>query len=140
MRKKLNAYLEINHSFAQKVLVDWLFSKFRNLVLTKPKWRKGNGKREAYRFATQSLSVWFMDDGSKSHSSVYINTQQFSTNEQIYLIDLLKSQFNIDSTLNKDKEYFRIRIRTGSIQKFIKSVERFVLPELKYKLPFVMTL
>ena len=139
MRIKKNAHLEINHSFAQKALVDWIFSKFSSLVTTKPKWRKGNGNREAYRFATQklsiltpfynlfyregkkvisddlklsplSLAVWFMDDGSKSRSSIYLNTQQFTKDEQLKLIDLLRNQFDIDSTLNKDKIYYRIRI------------------------------
>ena len=57
MRKKKNAHLEINHCYAQKALVDWIFNKFKDLVITEPKWRKGNGKREAYRFATQSLPV-----------------------------------------------------------------------------------
>jgi hypothetical protein len=168
MRKKKNAHLEINHCFAQKALVDWIYSKFKSLVITEPKWRKGNGKREAYRFATQSLpiltpyydqffpnrkkvipndlmldpltlAVWFMDDGCKSRSSIYLNTQQFSKKEQIFLINLLKIQFGIDSTLNKDKTYHRIRIRTGSVRKFIELVERFVLEEFKYKFPSVMT-
>ena len=49
MRKKVNAYLEINHAYSQKVLVDWLYEKFQNLVSTLPKWRKGNENREAYR-------------------------------------------------------------------------------------------
>lgn len=58
MRKKKNAYLEINHCFFQKNLVDWFYSKFSDYVLTKPKWRKTNGKREAYRFSkTLSLIV-----------------------------------------------------------------------------------
>ncbi len=169
MRKKKHAHLEINHCYAQKVLVDWMFSKFKNLVITEPKWRKSNGNREAYRFATRSLpiltpfydqffpekkkvipkdlklnplslAVWFMDDGSKSRSSIYLNTQQFTKNEQCQLINILKRDFNIDSTLNKDKVYFRIRIRTGSIQKFINLVQQFVLEEFKYKLPSVMTL
>ena len=169
MRKKKNAHLEINHCFAQRSLVDWIFSKFSNLVTTPPKWRKGNGKREAYRFATQklpiltpfynlfykdskkviptnlklnslSLAVWFMDDGSKSYSSVYLNTQQFNLDEQIRLIDILKNQFGVDSTLNKDKIYYRIRIRTQSVQRFIQLVEPFVLKEFRYKFPSVMTL
>ena len=169
MRKKKNAHLEINHCFAQKALVDWIFSKFDGLVTTPPKWRKGNGNREAYRFATQklpiltsfynlfyrdgrkvipddlkldslSLAVWFMDDGSKSRSSIYLNTQQFSKIEQFKLIDFLKNQFGIDATLNKDKIYYRIRIRTRSVKRFIKLVKEFVLEEFKYKFPSVMTL
>ena len=168
MRKKTNAYLEINHCYQQKTLVDWIFSKFRNLVITKPKWRKGNGKREAYRFATRSLpvltpfydkffykgrkvipnklnlnslslAVWFMDDGSKSRSSIYLNTQQFTKIEQLRLIDFLKKKFGFESSLNKDKKYFRIRIRTKSVKKFISLIEPFVLKEFKYKFPSVMT-
>ena len=169
MRIKKNAHLEINHAFSQKVLVDWIFSKFSTLVSTPPKWRKGNGKREAYRFATQklpiltpfynqfyrdgkkvipndlkldplSLAVWFMDDGSKTYSSVYLNSQQFNLDEQIRLIDILNNQFSIEATLNKDKIYYRIRIRSQSIKRFIKLVEPFVLKEFRYKIPSVMTL
>ena len=164
MRKKKNALLEINHCLAQKSLVDWKFSKFKELVRTLPKSRKGNGKRIAYRFVTRSLpeltpfydkffaskkkripidldltplalAIWFMDDGSKTYSSVYLNTQQFSKDEQLNLIYALKKQFGIDSTLNKDKTYFRIRIKTRSIVEFINLVEPFVLEEFKYKLP-----
>ena len=168
MRKKKNAHLEINHSYTQKVLVDWIFSKFKDLVITEPKWRKGNGKREAYRFATRSLpiltpfydqffpkgkkvipdhlklnpvtlAVWFMDDGSKSRSSIYLNTQQFTKDEQTKLIDLLKNQFGIESSFNKDKIYYRIRIRTRSVKRFIELVKEFVLEEFKYKFPSVAT-
>lgn len=168
MRKKKNAHLEVNHCYAQKALVDWIFSKFRDFVITEPKWRKGNGKREAYRFATRSLpiftpfydqfflnkkkiipsdlrlnplilAVWFMDDGCRSRSSIYLNTQQFSKDEQLRLIQILKDQFGIESTLNKDKIYYRIRIRTESIKRFIELVKEFVLEEFKYKFPSVMT-
>ena len=169
MRKKKDAHLEINHCYAQKVLVDWIFGIFQSMVRTPPKWRKGNGKREAYRFTTRklpvltpyydwfyknkkkvvpfdlkisplSLAVWFMDDGSKSYSSIYLNTQQFSLDEQLLLIGILKKQFNIEATLNKDKTYFRIRLRSGSAGRFIQLVKPFVLKEFRYKFPSVMTL
>lgn len=168
MRKKKNALLEINHCYEQKALVDWLFSVFKSFAKTNPKWRKSNGRREAYRFVTQSLpvftpfydqffslgkkiiptsleldalalAVWFMDDGNKSRSSIYLNTQQFSKEEQLHLIDLLRTQFGIESTLNKDKIYLRIRIRTRSVKRFINLVEPFVLKEFRYKFPSVMT-
>lgn len=164
MRKKINAYLEINHAYKQKVLVDWIYSKFSNLVITPPKWRKGNGDREAYRFFTRSLpaltpyynrffirgkkvipndlklnalslAVWFMDDGSKSRSSIYLNTQQFSVEEQERLIIILGDQFRLESTLNKDKIYFRIRVRSESSKKMVKIIEKYVLPDFRYKLP-----
>ena len=166
MRKKINAYLEINHAYSQKTLVDWIYSKFKNLVITPPKWRKGNGNREAYRFFTRSLpvftpfynqffinrkkiipdnlklnalslAIWFMDDGSKSRSAIYLNTQQFSVDEQNKLVFLLKDQFGIKSTLNKDKIYFRIRVRSDSSKIMVKIIEKYILPEFRYKLPLL---
>jgi len=100
---RTNALLEINHSFQYKEYVDWKYYHFQEYVKTPPKFRHGNGNRIAYRFTTQSLpvftkyyqqfyadkkviasnfkitnlllSVWFMDDGSKSRNSFYLNTQ-----------------------------------------------------------------
>ena len=112
---KLNALFEVNHAIRQKSYVDWKYEKLINFVLSKPKMRLGNGKRIAYRFTTRSLpvftklfhqfykdnkkiipddllldpivlAVWFMDDGSKSRSSVYLNTQQFSIEDQNRLL------------------------------------------------------
>lgn len=168
MRKKRNALLEINHCYAQKSLVDWKLHIFAGLVRTLPKKRNGNGNRVAYRFVTRSLpvltpfydwfffnkkkkiprdlrlnplslAVWFMDDGCKNRTSVYLNTQQFTSDEQMYLIFLLKEQFGIESRLNRDKIYFRIRILSQSAKKFVSLVNPHLLDEFKYKLPSVMT-
>lgn len=168
MRKKRNAYLEINHSLGQKVLVDWVFSKLKGLVLTPPKARKGNGKRMAYRFTTRSLqvltpfydyffrngrkvippslkldplslAVWFMDDGCKSRSSIYLNTQRFDLGDQTRLMRSLYQQFGIESTLNRDKIYYRIRIRISSVRLFVSLIEPFVIKEFRYKFPSVIT-
>ena len=54
-----------------------------------------------------------MDDGSKSGGSLYLNTQQFSLEDQIKLQKLLLNKFEIHSNLNKDKKYKRIRIVTA---------------------------
>lgn len=166
MRKKTNAYLEINHAYSQKTLVDWIYNQFKELVITPPKWRRGNGKREAYRFFTRSLpeltsyydkffingkkiipnnlklnalslAIWFMDDGSKSRSAIYLNSQQFSVDEQKKLIFILKNQFGLNSTLNKDKIYFRIRVRSESSKKMVEIIEKYILPDFRYKLPLL---
>ncbi len=158
-----NALLEINHSFDYKDYVDWKYENLKNLVLTPPKWRKGNGKRIAYRFTTRSLpeitqfyeifygngkklipkkidldplaiAVWFMDDGSKTYNALYLNTQQFNLGSQQRLIEKLRSYWGIDATLNKDKIYHRIRIRTDSTPRFKEIVRPFVLPIFNYKL------
>lgn len=164
MRIKTNALLEINHSIEQKELVDWLYASLKQFVGTEPKVRKGNGKRIAYRFTTRSLpiftnlyhqfflqgkkklpiqislsplvlAVWFMDDGSKSRTSIYLNTQQFSLEEQELLRKMLYEQWGIETTLNKDKIYLRIRIRVSSIEKFVVLIKPHLLPQFYYKLP-----
>jgi hypothetical protein len=93
--------------------------KLQAFVSSPPRLPAGNGTRIAYRFTTRSLSeftptyrlfyrvgkkivpdvaisplalaVWFMDDGSRSRTSVYLNAQQFAVREQLRLIDLLGS-------------------------------------------------
>jgi hypothetical protein len=164
MRIKTNALCEINHCYKQKELVDWIYFKFKKFVGTKPKIHLGNGKRIAYRFTTRSLPIfnefyksfyvsgkkvipkslilnpltmamWFMDDGSKSRSSIYLNTQQFSQEEQEFLQKSLIDQWGIETTLNKDKIYTRIRIRVSSVQKFVSLIKPHILKSFYYKLP-----
>ena len=157
-----NAFLEINHSYSEKHYVDWKYNHLKSLVKSGPKLRKGNGKRLAYRFFTRQnpeltrfleefyknktkivpnclklnplvLAVWFMDDGHKSYKTYYLNSQQFDIESQKLLIRLLK-ELNIESALNKDKQYFRIRIKQLSVERFKKLIEKFIIPEMTHKL------
>ena len=159
---RTNAILEINHSIKQKDYVDWLFQQLKNLIITPPKLRRGNGKRIAYRFFTRqhpelseiynefyvngrklvpkdlkldpiSLAVWFMDDGSKSYRTFYLNTQRFDQESQNHLIEKLRIM-GIKSSLNKDKIYFRIRISGSDSKKFCDTIKPYIIESMKYKL------
>ena len=160
---RTNALLEVNHSFRYQEYVDWKWYHFKEYIKTPPKSRHGNGNRIAYRFTTQSLpffteyyfkyylngkkiissdivltnlilSVWFMDDGSKSRKTFYLNTQQFSLENQEILINALYRDLRIKSSLNRDKQYVRIRIKTESAHQFKKLVESYLLPCFRYKI------
>ena len=162
VKGRKNAFLEINHAFREKCYVDWKYNHLKDIVKSGPKARKGNGQRIAYRFYTRQLSdltillqefydnkkkiipswlkltplvlaVWFMDDGHKSYKTYYLNSQQFSIESQQLLVRLL-TRIEIEATLNKDKEYFRIRIKQSSAQRFRALIEEFIIPEMKYKL------
>jgi hypothetical protein len=164
MRCKTNALLEINHSIKQREYVEWKYSQLRDLVRTKPHKRFGNAGRIAYRFTTRSLpqltdvykefysngkkiipdnlkiqslslAVWFMDDGCKSYQALYLNTQKFKVNEQERLSAMLKEQFDIATTLNKDKQYYRLRIAVSSVKRFKDIVKPYLLPMFCYKTP-----
>ena len=160
---KKNALLEINHSFVQKEYVDWKYTMLKALCKSAPKARKSNGTRMAYRFTTRQhpemtklyttfygegkksipkylnldpimLAVWFMDDGSRCRASdVYFNTQQFAHSDQEKLRAMLAS-LRIESSLNKDKEYSRIRIKKSSIPYFFQTISPYIVPSMTYKI------
>jgi LAGLIDADG DNA endonuclease family len=162
MKGRKNAFLEINHSFKQKEYVDWKYSVLENLTKSKPKMRLGKANRVAYRFYTKqlpelteimnkfyagnkkiipkirldpiTLAVWYMDDGSRCRQSdVYLNTQQFDVDDQNKLLRLLKS-VGLEATLNKDKEYYRIRFLKSSIPRLYKLIGEYIIPSMKYKI------
>ncbi len=165
MRCKTNALLEINHSARQRAYVDWKYRQLADLVATPPKQRRGNAGRIAYRFVTRSLpaltpyyrlfyaggrksvpeselspltlAVWFMDDGCKSRTAVYLNTQQFGRESQETLLRLLREQWDIEGALNRDKQYHRIRLTVDGTKRLATLVDPYLLPELRYKLPQV---
>jgi LAGLIDADG DNA endonuclease family len=165
MRCKTNALLEINHSAKQRAYVEWKYRQLADLVATPPKERQGNAGRIACRFVTRSLpaltpyyrlfyangrksvpdvelapltlAVWFMDDGCKSRTAVYLNTQQFDSMSQQRLLRLLREQWSIEGALNRDKQYHRIRLTVDGTQRLAHLIEPFMLAELKYKLPQV---
>jgi hypothetical protein len=163
MRCKANALLEINHCLEQQAYVDWKYQHLADLVRTPPKARIGNGSRLAYRFTTLSLpeltpyyrawyrggkkvvadmelsslslAVWFMDDGCKSQRALYLNTQQFSVEDQMRLVRMLREQWAIDSALNRDRHYYRLRISVSSVARFREVVAAHMLEQFAYKFP-----
>lgn len=158
-----NAFLEINHALSQREYVMWKYDVLEGIRAGAPKVRKGNGTRQAIRFNTRQseeltdlhrlfyqngvklipsdlkldpviLAVWFMDDGSRCRESdVYLNTQQFDTTSQSILIKAL-CELGLEATLNKDKEYQRIRFLKKSIPRFFEIIEPHIIPSMTYKI------
>ena len=161
--KRNHALLEINHSFAQKEYVDWKYKILKNISGSPPKMRKSNGTRIAYRFYSKqlseltalhqlfyrktkkvipanltldptSLAVWFMDDGSRCKTNdIYLNTQQFSIQDQKKLVRALQ-KLNLKATLNKDKQYYRLRFLKSSLAILRKILDKEIIPSMRYKI------
>lgn len=162
MPGRRDAFLEVNHSYSAKEYVEWKFEALQWLCISKPQTRRGNGNRIAYRFFTKqhpelsilyerfyrngnkivpedlildpiSLSVWFMDDGSRCRDSdVYFNTQQFSLEDQRRLLEKLNA-VGLEGRLNKDKHYYRIRLLKSSVPRLREMIEYTIIPQMKYK-------
>ena len=77
-----------------------------------------------------------MDDGSKcGNSNFYLNTQQFTKNDQEFLIKKL-SIFGLKARLNKDKIYYRIRFLSSSVSYLKEILKENLIPSMKYKLGY----
>ena len=76
-----------------------------------------------------------MDDGSKEGNQLRINSQSFSENDNIKLIELLRAKLGINSTLNRDKKWFRLRIKKESMSTLVEMIRPYIIPSMLYKLP-----
>jgi hypothetical protein len=157
------AFLEIQHSVKAKEYCEWKYEILKDICKSSPKIRKVDEKREVIRFQTRehpeieeiyqnfykagkkvipknftldplALAVWFMDDGSKSKGSIYLNCQQFDWKSQRRLLHALRLM-GIRARMNKDKKYYRIRILKESTEKFIETIKPYLHPSMSYKLP-----
>jgi len=83
------------------------------------------------------LAVWFMDDGSiksKHHRALILNTQCYKDADLKRLQDVLLYKFGIKTNLRKQKEGKQIYILSETVEKFVKIIRPFILPEMEYKL------
>ena len=164
LRKHRNRVVfEFLQTARRKFYVEWKHRMLGGLSL--PKIYHYKGKREYYKLVTKahpeldalyakfyrecqkivpedvgkmltpiSVAVWFMDDGSKSRGAVYFNTQQFSIEDQFRLIKALK-RFYIVANLNRDGQYYRLRVLKRCNQRLVELISSHILPEFAYKLP-----
>lgn len=163
IKGRKDAFLEINHSYKANEYVDWKYEILKNITVSQPKARKGNGNRIAYRFYTRQmpelteflnlfydngkkivpdiklnpviLSIWYMNDGSKcGKDNYYLNTQQFDLENQKELIAMLKQDLGLIVTANKDKNYLRLRFIKSSITRLRNLIWEYIIPSMKYKI------
>lgn len=77
------------------------------------------------------LAIWYMDDGGICTRSYQINSQSFTNNEVEFLIKILKTNFNIEASYDKNNVIY---IKTCSKELFKNLIEPYVIPCMKYKL------
>lgn len=154
--------LRINHSIKQKEYVDWKYDILKNIVNGKPAWYKNksyyfrtvthdyfsvlhklfyhnNAKKVPERFLGDGidiicLAVWIMDDGSRDGKQLRLNTQSFSRKDNEILSHILCAKLRIKTTLNKDKDRFRLRVMQESIELLRKQMSGLIIPSMHYKL------
>ena len=63
--------------------------------------------------------------------------QQYDEVSQRTVLRLLREQWGIEGTLNRDKSYYRVRLSVAGTRMLAKLITPHLLPELTYKLPQV---
>jgi len=90
-----------------------------------------------------SLAVWYMDDGtldnrSKNHFNASIATYCFSYVECLLLAETLMKNFKIKARVHKctmrGKTYYRLYIKSESMNSFINLISKHVQPCMAYKI------
>jgi hypothetical protein len=152
----------VNHGLQQIEYVDWKYRLLADFVRTPPR-KSGNcyyfrtithqvfseyrnhfyqNGRKAIpigllyeQFTAFSLAVWLMDDGGFDGKQLRLNSQSFSKEENELLSQFLRAKFGIETSLNRDKDRFRLRIASVSESRLKRLVESYIIPSMLYKLP-----
>ncbi len=82
----------------------------------------------------RALAVWFMDDGCMTPSSAILNTQCFSKTEQEILRSWFRSYLGIETSFNKDRLNYRLRMNQKSARKLSDLIDPYVPECMQYKL------
>ena len=83
-----------------------------------------------------SLAIWYMDDGFRRRDSkgFYLCTSSFTTDEQMFLQEILRTRFGLVTKIHHQHKLERIFIPSASADRFNSLTQNFVLPVFRYKL------
>ena len=82
----------------------------------------------------RAIAYWFMDDGSKHPTGFYLNSHGFSYEDHVLLQETLASVHKISTSIQKDKEKFRINVLAPSKEDFENLVRPYIHSDFLYKL------
>lgn len=122
--QKNNKYFRVLHS--------WLYSSGVKVV----------SRRILNMLTPEAIALWYMDDGNlsakkrngKTHAyELFINTGENRENNQV-IIDYFKEVHAISFGQVKNNGTYRLRCGTKEARKFIKLIEKHIIPSMKYKI------
>lgn len=82
----------------------------------------------------RGLAYWIMDDGYKFGKGLYISTDSYSKTDIEILVNVLKTKFDLESSLHKTTNGYRIYIHSTAMIKLIDLIKPYLLTHFYYKL------
>ncbi len=138
-KPKLKLHSSFNRKNSEKYWFNTVYSPSLRFYAKQfyPQGKKGVPKLIKRWLTPLTLAVWFMDDGSvksKECRGKILNTHSFDVESLKRLQSAMKSNFDIKTTLRKQKDGTQIYIPASEYQKLKKVIGRHILPLFKYKL------
>lgn len=102
----------------------------------------GNGKKlpaNLYNWLNPYvLALWYMDDGSKSTYGCIFCTLNFTYNEHLFMIDVLKKKFDLNASIGQYNRptgiFYRLDLHKKETDKLFNIIKPYILPSMEYKL------
>ena len=90
----------------------------------------------------EALAIIFMADGSRvqdkrspdAKPNITLNTKGFSYGDNLLLKKTIKETLDLEFNINRQNNYWYLRLRAKDVDKFDQLVSEFVLPSFSYKL------
>ena len=79
------------------------------------------------------LAHWIMCDGTRSYNAIVLQTQSFTVKECVFIISILIHKFNLNCSINIQRNQPTIYISSKSIKKIKPFILPFFTPSMKYK-------
>jgi recombination protein RecA len=77
------------------------------------------------------LAIWYMDDGSRTASSMTLATNSFTLIELQLLVQVLKENFDLDFTIHKAGCLY---LKAEGWKRFVDLVDKYIVPCMRYKI------
>lgn len=85
----------------------------------------------------ESIAHMIMSDGSfMKGGGIIIHLQAFTLKELIFLLNILKIKFNLDCTLQKNRNQYVLYIGIKSIKLLYPKIKQYIIPSMKYKFDY----
>ena len=125
-------------------MIGYRTQALRQVGLFNEKWR--DGVPDDFTLTPLTLAVWYMDDGSRSHSDLQKDRAVFSTcsfsDGDVQIVDQELSRYGFTnytwsqhSAYKGSKLYWYLRLNKDDAEKLFSDIRHLVPPVMQYKLP-----